>query len=203
MAQGGDERRGLPVAERDMRNEALALLAAAIARRHVGRGPGLVDEHQPARIEALLRVAPGLAGGRNVELLSSRRRGAYKFSSRRSTKRPTDDRPTLIPASVDSFHSSEIVRSGRARRSERTVSSCSARVGRLSPPNFSGRQSPVAKNRCISLITQLGLARKSSPPHDESAPPGPPGRSARASLAKKASPFTLASAQLNDQAQLA
>jgi hypothetical protein len=66
VAQGGDERRGFPVAERHMRDETLALLAAAIARRHVGRSPSLIDEHQPARVEALLRFAPSLAGGRYV-----------------------------------------------------------------------------------------------------------------------------------------
>ena len=49
-----------------MRNETLALLAAAIARGHVGRSPSLIDEHQPARVEALLRFAPNLAGGRYV-----------------------------------------------------------------------------------------------------------------------------------------
>ena len=49
-----------------MRDETLALLAAAIARRHVGRSPSLIDEHQPARVEALLRFAPSVAGGRYV-----------------------------------------------------------------------------------------------------------------------------------------
>jgi hypothetical protein len=49
-----------------VRDETLALLAAAIARRHVGRSPSLIDEHQPARVEALLRFAPSLARGRYV-----------------------------------------------------------------------------------------------------------------------------------------
>jgi len=66
MAQGADEGRRLPVAEGRVRDQALAFLAAAIARRHVGRGPGLVDEHQPPRIEPLLLLPPGGAGRDDV-----------------------------------------------------------------------------------------------------------------------------------------
>jgi hypothetical protein len=52
-----------------VRNQALAFLAAAIARRHVGRGPGLVDEHQPPGIELLLLLPPSGAGGDDVRPL--------------------------------------------------------------------------------------------------------------------------------------
>ena len=62
MTQRGDKGRGLPVAKRSVRDQALAFLTPAVPGRHVGRGPGLVDEHQPARIERLLVFSPGGAG---------------------------------------------------------------------------------------------------------------------------------------------
>ena len=39
------------MAERRSRDEALAAPTPAMGRRHVGLGPGLVDEDQPARIQ--------------------------------------------------------------------------------------------------------------------------------------------------------
>jgi hypothetical protein len=96
MAQGGDEGRGLPVAERGVRDRTLAFLAAAVTGCHVGRGPGLVDEHKPARIKALLPFAPGGAGGGDVRPLVFG--GAQSFFSMsapgvRGNGRPTTDRP--------------------------------------------------------------------------------------------------------------
>ena len=57
-SQGRNESRGFPVTEGRVRDQPLADLASAVARRHVGGGPGLVDEHQPARIKPLLALAP-------------------------------------------------------------------------------------------------------------------------------------------------
>jgi len=45
------------------------LSRSGVTGRHVGRGPGLVDEHQPARIETFLLFAPGGAGGGDVRPL--------------------------------------------------------------------------------------------------------------------------------------
>ena len=62
----GDEGRGLPVAVRPAHAQALAARRAAVSTRHVGLGPGLVDEDQLRRIEPGLAVAPGLAPGQHV-----------------------------------------------------------------------------------------------------------------------------------------
>lgn len=45
-ADGGDQGRGLPAAVRDLGEEALAAWTAAMGSRHVGLGPGLIDEDQ-------------------------------------------------------------------------------------------------------------------------------------------------------------
>ena len=58
MTQGGKERGGLPAGERDLADQSLATAAAAVQAGHVVLGPGLVDEHQPCRIEGWLRLAP-------------------------------------------------------------------------------------------------------------------------------------------------
>jgi len=58
MAQGGEEGGGVPVAKRGMINQALALKRASVTRRHIGRHPGFVDEHQPGGLKVLLRGLP-------------------------------------------------------------------------------------------------------------------------------------------------
>lgn len=63
MAQRGHKGRCLPVAKRRMSDQPLASFASPVARRHVGRGPGLVDKNKPFRIKAFLYLAPGGAGG--------------------------------------------------------------------------------------------------------------------------------------------
>jgi len=64
--EAGDEGRGLPVTVRDACSQALAAAAAAVGAGHVGGRPGLVDEHQPLRIEVELAVEPGLAASHDV-----------------------------------------------------------------------------------------------------------------------------------------
>jgi hypothetical protein len=54
------------VAVRNGGDAALATQCTAIKARHLGRGAGLVDEHQPGRVELRLRVAPGCPCGRDV-----------------------------------------------------------------------------------------------------------------------------------------
>lgn len=48
----------LPLAERSLGDELAATLRPASDRRHVGLGPGLVDEDQPARIKPALILLP-------------------------------------------------------------------------------------------------------------------------------------------------
>ena len=54
------EGRGLPVAVRHAGSEALTARGATAKPGHLGAGAGLVDEHQPLRIEVELALEPGL-----------------------------------------------------------------------------------------------------------------------------------------------
>ena len=66
MTQGGEavatqsrqEGEGPPFAEWRFGDEALTSGAAAVGARHVGFGPGLVDEHKPPRIDPRLTRLP-------------------------------------------------------------------------------------------------------------------------------------------------
>jgi hypothetical protein len=54
MPQGGKEGHGRPTTMRHLGRQALALRAPTTQRRHVGLGPGLVDEDEAGRIDAIL-----------------------------------------------------------------------------------------------------------------------------------------------------
>lgn len=54
------------MAEGNAGHEPLAAPAAAMEGRHVGLGPGLVDEDQAPRIERLALAQPGRAPGLDV-----------------------------------------------------------------------------------------------------------------------------------------
>ncbi len=49
------------MAVREAHAQPFAPAAAAVRARHVRRGPGLVDEYQPAGVEVRLRLKPGSA----------------------------------------------------------------------------------------------------------------------------------------------
>jgi hypothetical protein len=57
-AQCGEERQRPPAAPRDFRNQPLAARTAAMGTRHIGFGPGLVDEDQTGSIELALMRFP-------------------------------------------------------------------------------------------------------------------------------------------------
>ena len=57
VAQRGQEGRGLPVAVRHFGLEPLPQRRPSAQRRHVGLGPGLVDEDQALGIDAVLILA--------------------------------------------------------------------------------------------------------------------------------------------------
>ena len=57
--QARDDGRGLPVTVRHPDAQALTARGTAVGARHVGLGPGLVDEDQPLRLEVGLGVEPG------------------------------------------------------------------------------------------------------------------------------------------------
>lgn len=61
QAERAGEGRRLPVAVRDRRPAALSLRRASAQARHLRRRAGLVDEHEPVRIEIELGLEPDLA----------------------------------------------------------------------------------------------------------------------------------------------
>ena len=66
VSKAGDEGGGLPMAVGYGANQALALRAAAIQARHVGLGPGLVDEDELGWIKRGLIAPPSQARGGHV-----------------------------------------------------------------------------------------------------------------------------------------
>jgi len=77
----------------DCRSQPFALGRASVAARHVGGGPGLVDEDELRRIEIELAVEPGLAARHDVgAFLLGRVRGLFFcVRSRRSRNRQIVD----------------------------------------------------------------------------------------------------------------
>ena len=65
-AQRGDKRHGAPVAVRRAPDQAFAPGRPAAQVRHIGFGPGLVDEDQPARINPFLVAFPARPAVCNV-----------------------------------------------------------------------------------------------------------------------------------------
>jgi len=62
---------------RSVSDQPLAFFASAIAGRHVGRSPGLVDKDEPSRIEARLHFAP--IGARGLDISPALLGGAKSF----------------------------------------------------------------------------------------------------------------------------
>lgn len=60
-AKASDQSGRLAMAVRVTHPQPLAPPAAAVAARHVGRRPGLVDEHQPRRVEVEQAIEPVVA----------------------------------------------------------------------------------------------------------------------------------------------
>ena len=58
VAQSGHERQSLPAAVRHFGSDALTARRPAPQRRHIGFGPGLIDEHQPSGIDPILILGP-------------------------------------------------------------------------------------------------------------------------------------------------
>jgi hypothetical protein len=65
-AQGGNQRQGLPVAVRHLRDQSLAPRSAAVEAGHLGRYCGLVDEHETRSLERRLLGPQLLACGGDI-----------------------------------------------------------------------------------------------------------------------------------------
>jgi hypothetical protein len=61
VAQGGEESRGLPLALRDLVDEALSPWRPAAQAGHIGLGPGFIDEDQPPGVDEPLIGSPSFA----------------------------------------------------------------------------------------------------------------------------------------------
>ena len=66
VPQCGQERHGPPAAGRDLADQAAAARRPAAQRRHIGAGPGLVNEDQAAGIDAVLVLDPLRPPARDV-----------------------------------------------------------------------------------------------------------------------------------------
>lgn len=66
VAQGSHERQGLPMALRPRGDQALAARAAAVVSGHIGLGPRLINEHEPAGIKPALHTLPTGAPPRDI-----------------------------------------------------------------------------------------------------------------------------------------
>src|SRR5215208_5561404 len=66
VTKGSEEGHGRPASMWHLGHEALAIAAPSAQRRHVGLGPGLVDEDETAWIDPILVGLPLLAAPRHV-----------------------------------------------------------------------------------------------------------------------------------------
>src|SRR5512147_1455997 len=94
-AQGGDAGRGLPMTVWNGGVQPLTPRAATAGARHVGGGPGLVDEDPPCRGQAWLPLAPGVARGGDVGALLLRS-GAGLFLSVSPSRSSVFHRPPRL-----------------------------------------------------------------------------------------------------------
>ncbi len=66
MAEGGDKCHGQPMSARRLGAQGLSLARPAMGRRHIGLGPGLIDEDEAFGRWPLLILLPLLAAIRNI-----------------------------------------------------------------------------------------------------------------------------------------
>ena len=77
-SKAGDKGGSLPVAVRHADPQAFPAPATAVAARHVGGSPGLVDEDEPLRVQVQLAIETGLALFQDIEaVLLGRVRGLF------------------------------------------------------------------------------------------------------------------------------
>jgi len=76
-AQAGNKGGSLPIAQRRRIDTSTALGGAAIVSRHVGRGPGFIDEYQLFDVHCLLRFTPGQP--RRLHVLAFLLAGVQRF----------------------------------------------------------------------------------------------------------------------------
>ena len=153
------------MAMRDTNPKPLATSATPMAARHVGRGPGLVDEDQPVGIEIELILEPLLAPDQNVgTVLFSGVRGLFlRVMAWRAKKRWIVPKPKARPCSARLARTSSMVASLPGPSAAITASWCaSIRSERRSPPSRPGRGSPCSRARLRHRLTLAALTPKRS-----------------------------------------
>src|SRR5215217_2848442 len=120
----------------------------SVAPGHVGGGPGLVDEHQPRRVEIQLALEPRLAPPADVGavLLGRVRRLVLREILCRRQKRQSALTLTWAPFSAKRAFNSGRVMSGTSASAAWIRSAwASVRCEKRSPPCGLGRASPPAR----------------------------------------------------------
>ena len=120
MAQSRQEGRCVPLTMRDLGEQPLTARRPAMGARHIGLGPGLIDEDQASRVDPALILAPLAAAAayvRTVPLARDQRLFLSVIPSRRKKR---------LSIEVSAFTE----RSAASRRlsASSVISGCSART---------------------------------------------------------------------------
>ena len=161
-----------------MRNagaQPLAFLCAPAFARHVGRGPGLVDEDEPFRIEIELALEPGFAPRLYVRAVLLARMGGLFLNVRPQRSRNVHSvaRLAFTPRSASSrSRSSLIVKSGVASiNPEQDSRDADRACERRGCPCLRAVRSPVSRARRTQTIAVASPTPKRLPPPGEPAHP--------------------------------
>ena len=165
--EGADEGRGLPVAVRNADPEALAPEAAPVPARHVGLGPGLVDEHQARGVEIELPLEPGLAPAHDVGTALLAGMGGLFLRvmlvpPEEALQRAEAEYETLLGQNVAHLLERPVA-VGAPRRQNGHPRVLSMRWDLRSPPRAFGRASPCSRSRALHRLTLAALTPKRSP----------------------------------------
>jgi hypothetical protein len=118
VAERGEEGQRPPAAMRSFGNQPLASRRTSMAARHIGFGPGFVDEDDPGRIKPALLLLPLRPPLRHVGpiLLAGMQASFLKLMPSCSKKCQTAKWLTLIPRAASSAPSAGNVMSGFSAR---------------------------------------------------------------------------------------
>src|SRR5215213_3116677 len=156
-AQPGHEGGCLPAPVRYADPKASPTRSPPVAPGPVGRGPGLVDEHEPRRIKVELALEPGLAPLANIRpvLLGGMRRLFLRVILWRRQKRQSALTRTCAPCAAKRAFNSGRVMSGTSAKAAWIRSAwASVRCESRSPPCGFGRALPPA---CRSACQRMAL----------------------------------------------
>ena len=134
--------------KRRVADQPFANLTPAVARRHVRRRPGFIDEDELARVEGRLLLPPcGARGGYVRTLLSAAQSVFFIASRRRVRNQPIDDFPTSTPRSLNIFADQAASRLAFARQAHEQQ----PRAGRASACGDRRNHRPETSRRSKTL----------------------------------------------------